>query len=71
MGALVLKEMVERIRDVHSGAQKLQRKQMKDFQREKELFLFSRFQQGEPKLMVKVTGKLISPRVSQNPKDPG
>lgn len=46
MGALVLREMVERIRDVHSGAQKLQRKQMKDFQREKELFLFSWFQTG-------------------------
>lgn len=44
---------------------------MKNFQREKKSwFCFRGFERGETKLMVKVTGKLISP-VSQNPKELG
>lgn len=70
-GATVLREMIEGIRGVWVGGQKPWGKQMKNFQREKKSwFCFRGFEQGETKLMVKVTGKLISP-VSQNPKELG
>ena len=43
---MVLRQMAKGTRGVQSGAEKSQRKEMKGFLREKEMFLFSWFQTG-------------------------